>query len=165
MSTVRDQPSDDVVVTHPNRESAAAKGTRATVMFFLAASAVLSVIILVASWGVQAGAFLLWVLLTALFAYYAYAVASWRSGILPVAAGTALITGVFAAVSVTSWFNRGGTGYDQPAVPESIVGVLVFAFAVMQLVTVVLCLRGFLQNWHVELEVPRQQARDHGSFA
>ena len=163
MSTVRDQPSDDVVVTHPNRDSAASKGTRAVVVLLLAASAVLSLVILVLSWGVQAGAVVLWVLLTALFAYYAYAVSNWRSGILPVAAGTALVSGVFAAVSVSSLFNRGGTGYDQPAAPESIIGVLVLAFAVLQLVTVVLCLRGFLQNWHVELEVPRHEA--HGRTA
>ncbi|MDO9355111.1 MAG: hypothetical protein Q7T55_15540 [Solirubrobacteraceae bacterium] len=165
MSTVRDQPSDDVVVTHPNRDSASSKTTRAVVLLFLAASAILSLAILVLSWGVQMGAFLLWVLLTALYAYYAYAVSQWRSGVLPVAAGTALITGVFAAVSVSSWFNRGGDGYDQPAVPESVIGVLVFAFAVMQLVTVVLCLRGFMQNWHVELEVPRSELRDRGAYA
>jgi hypothetical protein len=165
MSTVREQPNDDVVLTHPNRESAASKSTRAVVLLVLAASAILSLVILVISWGVQAGAFLLWVLLTALYAYYAYAVAQWRSGVLPVAAGTALITGVFAAVSVSSWFNRGGKGYDQPLVPESVIGVLVFAFAVMQLVSVVLCLRGFMQNWHVELEVPRNQTRDGNAYA
>lgn len=162
MSSVRDQPSPDVVVTHPNREKAASKTTRAIVLVLLAASGILSFVILAASWGVQAGAIILWVVMGLLFFYYAYAVANWRSGILPVAAGTALFAGVFAAVSVSSWFNRGGEGYDSPPVDESIIGVLVLAFAILQLVNVIVCLRGFMQNWQVELEVPRHEAGTGG---
>lgn len=159
MSSVRDEQPADVVVTHPNRESAASKGTRAFVTVVLAASAILLLVITVLSWGAQAGALPFQILIGLLFAYYTYAVINWRSGVLPVAAGTALISGVFAAVSVSSWFNRGGTGYDEPAVPESVIGVLVLAFAVLQLVSVIVCLKGFQQNWQVELEVPRSEVR------
>ena len=56
MSSVRDQPSPDVVTTHPNREKASSKTTRAFVLVLLAASGILSFLILGASWGVQAGA-------------------------------------------------------------------------------------------------------------
>ena len=149
----------DVVVTHPNRDSAAAKGTRATVMLVQLASAVLLFVITIGSMGAQAGALPLQIAIGLLFLYFAYAVANWRSGILPVAAGTAVVSGIFAAVTVSGWFGRGGQGYDDPPLPESVIGVLVFAFAVLQLVNTVVCLKGFQQQWQVELEVPRHEAR------
>ncbi len=156
MPTVR-KPSPDVVITHPNRESAAAKGTRATVIVIEAASAALLFLLMIVSWKVQYGAVPLQFLIGLLFAYFAYAVSQWRSGVLPIAAGTAIVSGVFAAVSIPSWFDRGGTGYDDPLVNESIIGVLVFAFVVLQLVNVVVSLKAFQQQWQVELEVPRDE--------
>lgn len=154
MSTVRET-SPDFVVTHPNRDSAAARGTRLAVIVVLAASAILLAVITWASWGTQQGAVGLQIVLGLLFVYFAYAVVHWRAGVLPIAAGTAIVAGVFAAVSTPGWFNRGGIGYDQPALAESVIGVLVFAFAVLQLVSVVVCAKAFTQQWQVELEVPR----------
>lgn len=159
MSIARDQ-DPDVVVTHPNRDSAAAKGTRAAVILVLVASAVLLFVITVGSAGAQAGALPLQIAIGLLFLLFAYLVIQWRSGVLPIAAGVALLSGIFAAVTVSGWFNRGGSGYEQPPLPESVIGVLVFAFAVLQLVSVVLCMRGFTQQWQVELEVPRNEVRD-----
>ncbi|MEN0014623.1 MAG: hypothetical protein AAGC46_14735 [Solirubrobacteraceae bacterium] len=149
----------DVVITHPNRDTAAAKGTRAFVIVVLLASAALLAVILVGSQGARAGAFLLQVLIGLLFVYFAYAVSHWRSGVLPIAAGVAITSGIFAAVSVPSWFDRGGDGYKTPPIPESVLGVLVLAFAILQIVNVVVCLRGFAQNWQVELEVPKSEFR------
>lgn len=154
-STRSDQP--DVVITHPNRDSAEAKATRALTTALLAASAVLIAIISIGGYGAFSGAQLTQLAIGVLFAYYAYSVAQWRSGILPIAAGTAVIAGIFAAVSVPTWFQRGGEGYDQPLFPEPIVGALVLAFAVLQLVTIVVTLRAFQQQWQVELEVPRSE--------
>lgn len=164
MSNARER-DPDVVVTHPNRDSAAAKGTRAAVMLVQVASGVLLVIITLGSAGAQAGALPLQILIGVFFFYFAFLVSQWRSGILPVAAGLAVVSGIFAAVTASGWFNRGGAGYDDPPLPESVIGVLIFAFAVLQLVNVVVCLRGFQQNWQVELEVPRDQTRGNAGRA
>ncbi|MBJ7470010.1 MAG: hypothetical protein JHD16_01860 [Solirubrobacteraceae bacterium] len=164
MSNVR-VPDPDVVVTHPNRDKAASKGTRAFVIVLQATSAVLVFFLAVVSWGIQLGAVGLQVLIGILFAYFTYAVINWRSGVLPIAAGTAIVSGVFAAVSVTSWFDRGDTGYDQPIIAQDLIGVVAFAFAVLQLVNVVVCLRGFSQNWQEELEVPRSSLQGGRSVA
>lgn len=156
MSNVR--PSNpDVVITHPNRESASAKSTRAVVIVLQAASAILLFVISIASWTVQLGAMPLQLAIGALFVYFTYATINWRSGVLPIAAGTAIVSGTFAAVSVPSWFERGGAGFDEPLLPESLIGVLVFAFAVLQFVNLVVCLKAFQQQWQVELEVPRSE--------
>lgn len=153
----------DVVITHPNRDSAAAKGTRLFTAFLLLASAALLAIITFGAWGSQAGALGLQIVIGLLMTYYAYLVLRWQSGILPVAAATAVIAGLFAAISVTGWFNRGGVGYDSPPFPEEVTGVLVFGFAVLQLVVVVVALKAFSQQWQVELEVPKDDfARQAG---
>ncbi len=162
MPTVR-KPNPDVVITHPNRESAAARGTRAAVIALQIASAALLFLLVIVSWNVQYGARPLQIVIGGLFAYFAYAAYHWRSGVLPIATGTAIVSGVFAAVSVPSWFDRGGAGYDDPLLNESIIGVLVFAFAVLQLVNMVVTLKAFSQQWQVELEIPRDQLHD-GAF-
>lgn len=156
MPSVR-KPSPDVVITHPNRESAGAKSTRAVVIVLQVASAILTLFLAVAGWSTAAGAMGLWIVIGLLFGYFAYAVVNWRSGVLPIVAGLAIVSGVFAAVSVPSWFDRGGTGYNDPLLPESLIGVLVFGFAVLQLVNLVVSLKAFQQQWQVELEVPRDE--------
>ncbi|MBO9532347.1 MAG: hypothetical protein J7513_05175 [Solirubrobacteraceae bacterium] len=157
MSTTRKSEPQDVVITHPNRETSAAKSTKAFMVALLAASCVLLFIITWGAWGHQAGALFLQVVIGGLFGYFAYLVAQWRSGILPVAAGTAVFAGVFAAVSVPGWFDRNGDGYQSPPLPENLVGVLILAFAVLQLVVIVVALRAFTQQWQVEVEVPRDE--------
>lgn len=149
----------DTVLTHPNRDNASAKAMRVASVLVLLASAALSAVIMIGGWDVLAGAVGLWVVLTALNVFFAYHVSRWRSGVLPVAAGVAVVSGIFAAVSVGSWFSRGDAGYDEPALPEELIGVLVLAYAVLQLVATVILMRSFTQQWHVELEVPREQLR------
>lgn len=156
MSSVRPS-SPDVVITHPNRESASAKSTRAVVIALQAASAGLLFFLAIVSWNVQFGAKPLQFIMGALFVYFTYAVIHWRSGVLPIAAGVAIFSGVFAAVSVQSWFDRGDAGFNDPMIPQDLIGVLVFAFAVLQFVNLVICLKAFTQRWSVELEVPRDQ--------
>jgi hypothetical protein len=147
----------DTVITHPNRDTAASKSTRVLAMVLLAASAILLAIITWGSHGAQAGAVPLQIIMGLLFAYYAWRVSKWRSGVLPIAAGTAVVAGIFAAVSVPSWFDRTGVGYKTPPLGESLLGVLVLAFALLQIFNTIVCMRGFTQNWQVELEVPRSQ--------
>jgi hypothetical protein len=158
MSTARNtEAAPDVVITHPNRETAAAKATKALVVALLAASCVLTILITYGAWGHQAGALGLQLLTALLSGYFAYLVAQWRSGVLPIAAGVATASGIFAAVSVTGWFDRDGLGYQDPPLPENLVGVLIFLYAVLQFVIIIATLRGFTQQWQVELEIPRDQ--------
>lgn len=164
MSSVRPS-SPDVVITHPNRESAAAKSTRAFVIVIEASSAALLFFLAIVSWEVQLGAMAFQLLMGVLFVYFTYAVINWRSGVLPIAAGTAIFSGVFAAVSVMSWFDRGDAGFNEPMIPEELIGVLVLAFAVLQLVNVVVSLTAFQQHWQVELEVPRSELHSSAHVA
>jgi lysylphosphatidylglycerol synthetase-like protein (DUF2156 family) len=157
MSTVRES-SPEMVLTHPNREPASAKATRAFMIALLVASGVLLFVIYFGSRGANAGAGLLTVIIGLLYLYFAYLVSKWQNGILPVAAGMAIMAGIFAGVSVKGWFERGGPGYTEPPLPEDLIGVLIFGFAVLQLVVVVVSLRAFQQQWQVELEVPRDRA-------
>lgn len=149
----------DLVITHPNRDSASAKAMRVASVLVLLASAALSLVIMLGGWDVLAGAVGLWIILTALNVLFAYHVAKWRSGVLPVAAGVAVVSGIFAAVSVGSWFSRGDSGYNEPALPEELIGVLVLGYAILQFVATVILMRSFSQQWQVELEVPREQLR------
>ncbi|MFT4034852.1 MAG: hypothetical protein QM679_04665 [Patulibacter sp.] len=159
MSTARRDEPNDVVITHPNRDTPAAKTTKALVVALLGTSCILIFLITWGAWGHQAGALGLQVIIGVLFGYFAYQIARWRSGLLPVAAGVAVFSGVFAAVSVPGWFDRNGEGYQSPPLPENLVGLLVFAFAILQLVVVVMTLRGFTQQWQVEVEAPRDERR------
>lgn len=148
----------DVVITHPNRDTAEAKSTRVLLIALTAASAILVLVISLAGAGSFSGAQVLQFIIGLLFVYYTYALVNWRSGILPITAGTAVVSGIFAAVSVPGWYDRGGEGYANPPLPEPFVGALVIAFALLQLVIIVVALRAFQQQWQVELEVPRTQA-------
>jgi hypothetical protein len=159
MSTTRTQAPQDVVITHPNRDTAAAKTTRLFVIGLLVASAVLVVVLTWGAWGRQTGALGMQLLFAILFTYFAYAVVQWRAGVLPIAAGVAIFSGVFAAVTVGGWFDRNGTGYESSPLPPDVVGVLLMAYAILQLVVVVITMRAFTQQWQVELEVPRDEFR------
>ncbi|MEH3052714.1 MAG: hypothetical protein PGN13_01740 [Patulibacter minatonensis] len=163
MTTARTAQNPDVVITHPNRDTAAAKTTRSFVILVLAASCVLTFVLLFGAWGHQLGAQGLQFVTGILFGYFAFGVARWRSGVLPIAAGVAIVTGVFAAVSVSGWFDRDGLGYEATPIPQDLLGVLLIAFAILQMVVVVLTLRGFTQQWQVELEVPRNELRGHAA--
>src|ERR1700712_2953998 len=110
MSTVR-APNPELVLTHPNREPASAQATRAFMIVLLAVSGLLTFVILFASSGARSGAVPLQVIIGLLYFFFAYLVSKWQSGILPVAGGMAIIAGIFAAVSVPGWFERGGVGY------------------------------------------------------
>ncbi len=114
MSTARASENPDVIVTHPNRETREAKATRSLEIALLMLSAALSLLITVGSWGAQAGGVLLQLAFAGLFAYFARLVIKWRSGVLPIAAGTAIIAGILAAVAAGGWFDRPAPATSRP---------------------------------------------------
>src|ERR687894_237685 len=54
-----------------------------------------------------------------LYAFFAFLVARWNRGILPVAAALSMILAIFCAVGAESWFNRDRAGFDEALIPSS----------------------------------------------
>ncbi len=155
-SRARDEPRD-VVITHPNRDSSSARGMRALTVAALLASAILMLIITIGGWDALSGAIPLTFAIIIITLFFAYRVSQWGSGALPVAAGLATASGLFAAVSIQTWFNRDDDAFSQPMIDEQLIGVLVVAYTILQVAVIVICLRAFSQQWQVELEVPRDE--------
>jgi hypothetical protein len=101
----------------------------------------------------------------ALYAFFAFLVARWSRGILPVAAALSTILAIFCAVGADSWFARDKTGFDDAMIPVPLIGLLVLILAVVQIILVAVALYGFNQEWHVEEERPIGSGEDYGAGA
>ena len=140
----------------PNREKAEAKTMKAVIAFVLLVSAGLLIVVTIGGWERLLGSSvavmtLAWALLYILFAFL---VARWNRGILPVAASLAIILAIFAAIAAPEWFARSKDGLDSPALPEDLIGLLVLIIVPVQLLLIVVTMIGFNQEWHVEEERP-----------
>ena len=98
-----------------------------------------------------------------LYLLFAILVARWRRGILPLAAALSMILAIFCAVGADSWFARDKTGFDEAALSSSMVGVLVIALMIVQLVVIIAALYGFNQGWNIEEERPIGDGEDYGA--
>ena len=85
----------------------------------------------------------------------------WNRGVLPVAAGLAILFAVVAAVAGPAWFERDKAGFDDPALEPSILGLLTIILVPVQLLLVAFAMRGFQQQWSVEVEVRPDEAERH----
>jgi hypothetical protein len=101
----------------------------------------------------------------ALYALFAFLVARWSRGILPVAASLSMILAIFCAVGANSWFARDKPGFEEALLPVSLIGLLVVILALLQLILIAACFYGFSQNWHVEEERPIGSGEDYGAGA
>jgi hypothetical protein len=142
----------DFVIEHPNRELPASKATKATVILLLLISAGLIAIITVGGWDATAGAQIVSLAYVAIYVIMAYYVARWNSGVLPVAAALAIIMLIFAAVAAPGWFDRDKTGFDDPALPSEMLGLLTVIVIPVQALLIIASMRGFSQKWSVEVE-------------
>jgi hypothetical protein len=88
----------------------------------------------------------------------AFFVARWNRGVLPVAAGLAILFAVVAAVAGPAWFERDKAGFNDPALDPSILGLLTIILVPVQLLLVAFAMRGFQQQWSVEVEVAPDDA-------
>jgi hypothetical protein len=143
---------DEVRIEHPNREVASSKATRAVVIFLLLVSAALVAIVTVGGWSTLQGAKGLQVAYIVLYLVMAYYVARWNRGVLPVAAALAIILLIFAAVSGPAWFDRDKTGFDDPALDSGLLGLITLLIVPVQLLLIAFAMRGFTQEWNVEVE-------------
>jgi hypothetical protein len=147
-------PQPGYVIEHPNRDKAASKATKAVVVLLLLISVALMVIITLGGWGTLEGAKPLQIAYIALYLLIAFYVARWNRGVLPVAAALAIILLIFAAVSAPQWFDRDKAGFSDPALDESILGLVTMLLVPIQVLLIAFAMRGFQQAWNVEVERP-----------
>lgn len=139
-------------IHHPNREKAESKATKAGVIVLLVASAVLIAIVLIGGFTQMAGAEIVAAAYVLIYLAMAYFVARWNRGVLPLAAGLAVFFISFAAVSAPAWFARDKPGLDDPLLPAGLLGLLTLVIIAVQILLVLFAMRGFQQEWNVEIE-------------
>jgi lysylphosphatidylglycerol synthetase-like protein (DUF2156 family) len=148
----------DTVLHHPNRDKAESKATRAAVILLLLTSALLIAVVTLGGWSELQGAQMISIGYVIVYLVMAYFVARWNRGVLPVAAGLAILFAVVAAVAGPAWFERDKAGFNDPALDPSILGLLTIILVPVQLLLVAFAMRGFQQQWSVEVEVARDDA-------
>ena len=141
-----------MIIEHPNRKKASSKLTRAIVVVLLLASAGLMAIVTLGGWDALEGAKALQIAYIVLYVVVAFFVLRWSRGVLPVAAALATVLLIFAAVSAPEWFDRDKAGFADPALDESILGLLTALLVPVQLLLIAFAMSGFRQAWNVEVE-------------
>ena len=135
---------------YPNRDLPESQQTKAIVAFLLIVSAALLAVVTIGGWDKLQGAKpvnIFYILVYLLFAYY---VARWNRGVLPVASALSVILIIFCAVAAPAWFARDKEGFDSPALPEPLLGLLTLGLIPLAVLLIVFAMRGFQQQWNVE---------------
>lgn len=155
-----------VVLEHPNRETAASKSTRAIVLVLLLVSAFLLAVITIGGWDALTGGRNLQIVYIAVYLLLAYYMTQWRSGMLPLTAALAAILTIFAAIGAPAWFARDADGFTDPMLSAGFLGMLTVVLIPVQLLLIAFALRGFSQQWHVEVErMPDGSTRSANAWA
>jgi hypothetical protein len=140
----------EAVSRHPNRDLPESKSTKAIVTLLLVLSAILVLVITFGGWDKLEGAKPVPIAYAVIFLLFAYYVARWNRGVLPVASALAIILIIFAAVAAPAWFARDKSGFDSPALPESLLGVLTLLLIPLCILLIAFAMRGFRQQWNIE---------------
>jgi hypothetical protein len=163
------------VVVFPNRKKAASKLMKAIVTLVLLASVGLLLIATVGGWSQLEGMKPLnffWVLAYLIIAFYIFA--KWSRGMLPMAAGLAillLMVAIVAAVGLggTSWFDRSHAGFARAqtlfggtGLTADTIGTIMVLLIPVQVLLIVVTLVAFAQGWNVEQEIPIDEAKRRG---
>jgi len=148
-------------LTHPNRDKAESKATRAIVALLLLGSAALIAIVTLGGWSKLEGAQPVAFAYIILYLVMAFFVLRWNRGVLPVASGLAVLFAVVAAVAAPAWFARDKVGFDSPLLEPSILGLLTLILVPVQVLLLAFAMRGFAQKWNVEVERRRDGGEDY----
>jgi hypothetical protein len=146
----------EVIVEHPNRHKAASKVTKWIVIALLLVSVALMAFVTIGGWTALEGAkgpLIAYMLIYVILAFYC---ARWRTGTLPLAAALGIVLLIFAAIAGPEWYSRDETGYTDPAVASGVLGLATLLLVPVQFLLIAFAMRGFSQNWHVEVERPRE---------
>ena len=162
-------------VVFPNREKASSKLMKAIVALILLASVGLLLILTIGGWSQLEGMKpinFFWCAAYVIIAFYIWG--RWARGMLPIAAGLAILLLMIAVVaglglSGTSWFDRSHAGFA-PAqslfggkgLSADTLGTITLLLIPVQLLLIVFAMRAFAQGWNVEQEVPIDEARKRG---
>ena len=157
------QPPEGYVITHPNRDKAASKATKAIVVLLLLVTAALMIIITIGGWDALQGAKAVQIAYPLLFIFFAFMIARGNRGLLPVTAALSIILLIFAAVSGNAWFDRDKAGFTSPTLDEDIIGLLTWILVPVQVLLIAFAMRGFAQAWNVEVERPEEEVRGGSS--
>jgi lysylphosphatidylglycerol synthetase-like protein (DUF2156 family) len=152
----------------PNREKAGSVTTKYLIVLLLLATSVLSALVTIGGWAILKGGGGMGVacaVYAILYAFFAFLVARWSRGILPVAAALSMILAIFCAVGAESWFERDKAGFSEALFPSSVLGTLVVILGLLQIVLIGFALYGFSQEWHVEEERPIGSGEEYGAGA
>ncbi len=152
----------------PNREKAGSVTTKFVIVLLLLATAVLAAVITVGGWSLLKGGGgmgIVCAIYAILYAFFAFLVARWSRGILPLTAALSMILAIFCVVGANSWFERDKAGFDEALLPSALLGTLVIALGLLQIVVIAVAMFGFNQEWHVEEERPIGSGEDYGAGA
>ena len=138
----------------PNREKPEAKSARALVVFLLLVTAAIAFVIIIGGWSRLEGVKPLSVIYAALYVLFAYLVARWNRGVLPVASALSIILAIFAGIAAPAWFDRAKDGLSNPALPPDLLGLLCLLLVPIQVILIAVAMVAFNQEWHVEEERP-----------
>jgi hypothetical protein len=138
----------------PNREKAEAKSARALVVFLMLVTAGVAFVIIIGGWTRLEGVKPLSILYAGLYVLFAYLVARWNRGVLPVAAALSIILAIFAGIAAPAWFDRSKEGLSNPALPPDLLGLLCLLLVPLQVILIAVAMVAFNQDWHVEEERP-----------
>jgi len=143
---------EGVIITHPNRDKPVVQATRATVVVLLLVSAALVLIVTIGGWNVLQGAVAIQIAYIAVYLVFAFYAARWNRGVLPISASLAVLLMIFAGVAGPGWFARDKTGFAEPALNASLLGLLTLLIVPVQILLITFAMRGFSQGWNVEVE-------------
>jgi hypothetical protein len=156
-----DSGDDDRVLYHPNQDKASSKATKAIVVLLLLVSAALTAIVTFGGWASLQGAQPISIGFIIVFLIMAFFVARWNRGVLPLAAGLAVILGVFAAIAAFgagNWFDRDKSGFDQSGqLPPTLIGLLCIVMLPVLVLLIGFAMSAFAQKWNVEVEMSRDE--------
>ena len=152
----------------PNREKSESVTTKFIIVVLLLASAAIAGIVTVTGFSLLEGGIGMGIacfLYVALYLMFAFFVARWNRGVLPVAAAFAILLLIFCAVGANSWFARDKAGFDEALIPVPLIGLFVLILIPLQVLLIAVAMIGFNQEWHVEEERPIGHAEDYGAGA
>ena len=138
----------------PNREKPESNSARVLVVFLLLVTAALMFVIIVGGWTRLEGVKPLTVLYALLYILFAFLVARWNRGVLPVASALSIILAIFGGIAAPAWFDRAKDGLSNPALPPDLLGLLCLLLVPLQVILIAVAMVAFNQNWHVEEERP-----------
>ena len=112
----------------PNREKPESVTTKFVIVLLLLISAAVAGIVTITGFSLLQGGVgmgIVCVLYVLLYVLFAFLVARWSRGVLPVAAAFAILLAIFCAVGANSWFARDKSGFDEALIPVPLIGLLV----------------------------------------